>query len=367
MEDVSDPSTTPVRPPHVTVASVIVIVGSAFVVLEMWDRISGLKSLDTRTTIATYLANSRLGNAGVDVAQLTTIVRVAAMAAAGCATAMLILGWQVTRRNRGARLGLSVLAGGLLVTGLVSDWFVESVAATFWACGIGAAVVTLWLGPSRLWFSDTPASATEKGDRSVTPRPTSPAAPPAPPGYDAPPHTPAPPREQPPPMHETWPPSAWAPPPASAYDAPHRPRARRPTPLLWACIVTWACTGLAALILVASVVTLAQDAQPVLDEAYRQNPELMEQGFSEHDLLLMLYVVIGVVLACSIAAAAFAIVLYRGHHWAWYALLIAAGVATLFFLMSALGAPIALVPGVASAATFACLMRPEVRAWVVRR
>jgi len=50
MEGVSEPSTTPVRPPHVTIASGIVIVGSLFVLLQMWDRISGLQSLDTRTT-----------------------------------------------------------------------------------------------------------------------------------------------------------------------------------------------------------------------------------------------------------------------------------------------------------------------------
>jgi len=104
MEGVSEPSTHPVRPPHVTIASAIVIVGSVFVVLQMWDRIAGLHSLDTRTTLATYLAGSRLGDAGMDVSELATIVRITAMAAAGCATAMLILGWQVTKRSRSARL-----------------------------------------------------------------------------------------------------------------------------------------------------------------------------------------------------------------------------------------------------------------------
>src|SRR5215212_9854995 len=92
MDRVSEPPPNPVRPPQVTVAGGIVIVGSFFVVLQMWDRIAGLNSVDTRTTLTTYLDGSRLGRAGVDVAQLSTIVRVAAMAAAGCATAMLVLG-----------------------------------------------------------------------------------------------------------------------------------------------------------------------------------------------------------------------------------------------------------------------------------
>jgi hypothetical protein len=360
MEDVSEPSTTPVRPPHVTVAGAIVIVGSFFVVAQMWDRIAGLNSLETRTALATSLSGSRLGSAGVDLAQLTTIVRVAAMAAAGCATAMLILGWQVTRRSHSARLILSVLAALLLITGLVSDWFVGSVAATFWAAGIGAAVVTLWVGPARLWFSGiSPAPASEARDaqaqRPSPPRPDAPAPPPQ--------------RQHPPPMQQPWPSTAWTPPPTSAYDGPARSRTagRRPPAVLWACVVTWLCTGVAVLILVVSIVTLAQDAQPVLDEAYRQNPQLSEQGFSRHDLLLMLYAVIGLVLVGSVAAAAFAVMLYRGHRWALYALLVATAASSLFFLMSVFGSPIGLVPLAASAATFFCLVRPEVRAWVVRR
>jgi hypothetical protein len=81
----------------------------------------------------------------------------------------------------------------------------------------------------------------------------------------------------------------------------------------------------------------------------------------------MLYAVIGLVLAGSMAAAAFAVVLYRGHRWAWYALLAAAGASTLFFLISSLGTPVGLLPVAASAVTFGCLVRPEVRAWLIRR
>jgi hypothetical protein len=169
-------------------------------------------------------------------------------------------------------------------------------------------------------------------------------------------------------MQQPWPSIAWAPPATTSYDAPHpRVRRRRPRALLCACVLTWFCTGFAALILVVSVVTLAQDAQPVLDEAYRQNPQLSEQGFSQHDLLVVLYAVIGLVLAGSVAAAAFAVVLFRGHRWAWYALLAAAGASTLFFLISALGSPVGLLPVAASAVTITCLVRPEVRAWLVRR
>jgi hypothetical protein len=369
MERVSEPSSSRVRPPHVTVASGTVIVGSLFVVAQMWDRIAGLHSLNTRTTLASYLAGSRLADAGVDLAQLTEIVRITAMAAAGCATATLILGWQVTRRSKGARLALSVLAGALVLTGLVSDWFVESVAGTFWACGVGAAVVTLWLGPARLWFSDTPMPVLQKREHQLFPGSPPPAPPPAPPPprYDVPTRPPA--DQQPPPMQHPWPPTAWTPPPVSAYDAPRRPQApaRRPPALLWACIVTWCCTGFAAVVLVVSILTLAGNSQPVLDDAFRQNPQLSDQGFSHHDLLVMLYVVIALVLVGSAAAATFAALLYRGRRWAYYALLASASLASVFFLVSALGSLIGLLPLAASVGTIVLLVRPEVRAWVVRR
>jgi hypothetical protein len=380
MEDVSDPSSRPVRPPHVTVASAIVIVGSLFVVLQMWDRVAGLHSVDTRSTLAAYLAESRLGDAGVDVAQLTSIVRIAAMAAAACATAMLILGWQVTHRSRSARLALSFLAGVLFVTGVVSDWFVESIAATFWAAGIGAAVVTLWLGPSGLWFSDNPDALRERREAGRA----KPSAPPPPPRSDAStawrppqqqpqqqppmqqPPTQPPPTQPPPPMQQPWPPTGWSPSPMSTYDAPRPPRAlgQRPAALIAACLLTWCCTAFAVVILVVSIVTLAQDSESVLDEAYRQNSQLAEQGITQHDLLVMLYAVIGVVLLASAAAAAFAIALFRGHRWAWYALVITAAVSTLFFLVGTLGSIVGLLPAAASATTIACLVRPEVRHWL---
>ena len=358
MEGVSEPSTHPVRPPHVTIASAIVIVGSVFVVLQMWDRIAGLHSLDTRTTLATYLAGSRLGDAGMDVAQLATVVRITAMAAAGCATAMLILGWQVTKRSRSARLALTVLAGALVVAGMVSDWFVESAAATFWAGGIGAAVVTLWLGPARMWFSDKPIP--EAASARIVQRPA-----PPPQRYDAP---PPPAQQQPPPMQQQWPPTGWTPPPTSTYDGQRRAVVgQRPASLLAACVLTWVCTAFAAVLLVVSIATLSQNSQPVIDEAYRQNPQLADQGFAQHDLLVLLYVVIGLVLAGALAAAGFAIAAYRGHRWAWYALLIASAASTFFFLVGTLGSPIGLLPALASGATFACLMRSDVRAWLIRR
>src|SRR3954452_942354 len=149
MEGVSDPTTKPARPPQVTFACGIVMVGSLFVVLTMWDRIAGLHTLDSRTGLQSFLDDSGLDSSGLTVTDLMATVKVLAMIAAACATAMVVLGWQSLQRNRSARLGLAILAVPLFVTGLATDGIVSS--------GVAAAVLTLWLGPARHWFSDTPA------------------------------------------------------------------------------------------------------------------------------------------------------------------------------------------------------------------
>ncbi len=64
MEGVSEPSKTPARPPQVTVAAWMIMVGSVFVVLMVWDRIAGLHSLDTRKALEPLLARPADQGAG---------------------------------------------------------------------------------------------------------------------------------------------------------------------------------------------------------------------------------------------------------------------------------------------------------------
>src|SRR3954454_21229136 len=67
MEGVSEPSKTPVRPPQVTVAAWMIMVGSIFVVLLVWDRIAGLHSLDTRKALQPLLDDQRIKDAGIQL------------------------------------------------------------------------------------------------------------------------------------------------------------------------------------------------------------------------------------------------------------------------------------------------------------
>jgi len=127
------------------------------------------------------------------------------------------------------------------------------------------------------------------------------------------------------------------------------------------------CTGLAVTGLVLSIAVLAGDSGSVLDQTYRQNPDLRDQGISQHALLVLLFVISAVVLAAAVAAAAFAVLVFLRRRWAWYALLVSASGSALLFLIAALGSPISLVLLAASVATIGCLVRPEVRAWLLSR
>ena len=357
IDDVSEPSTTPARPPQVTFACGIVIIGSVFVVLTMWDRIAGMHTLDSRTGLQSFLHDSNLDSSGLTVADLMVTVKVLAMVAAGCATAMVILGWQTLQRSRTARLGLAILAVPLFVTGLATDGIVSS--------GVAAAVLTLWLGPARIWFSGTPAPDAS----ATTTNPAAPSifrAPPPPPAA----HRPVPPTSQHPSARE------WAPPAATAYDVrPARgPVARsatrvgtRPQQLVWACLLTWGFASLIAFVLAGSMVMLVADNQALLDRMHEQDPQLAEQGISDHTVLVIVFVMCAVLLAWALAAAAFAALLFRGHKWAWYALTISASAAAVVCLLGVVGSLVVLVPLAAILATIGFLTRPAVRAWVAGR
>ena len=105
-------------------------------------------------------------------------MRVLGMVAAGCATAAVILGYQVLRRSKTARIGLTVLALPLLFSGMVTGGFLSSIVV--------ACALLLWLPPARDWFAGraAPAPPAAPGLRGRPP-PTHargrPPAPPAPP------------------------------------------------------------------------------------------------------------------------------------------------------------------------------------------
>ena len=175
-----------------------------------------------------------------------------------------------------------------------------------------------------------------------------------------------PPRQTlPPPAYDApRPPAPWAPPPTSRYGAPAAAaRAPRPATLVWACVLTWIFSALAAAVFVTSVVLLVQDPGVILDKMHEQNPDLATQGVSDHLILVVCYVTCALLVLWSVAAAVLALLAFRGKRLAMYGLLVSTGCAAVFCLLGVLGSLVVLVPRAAAAATIGCLMRPEVRAW----
>jgi hypothetical protein len=321
MGRVSEPSATRDRPPQVTVAVGIAILGSIFVVLAAWDRITGLHSLDTRQTLSSVLDAPVLRDNDVTVSQLIVAVKVVSMVAAACAAAIAVLSVQTLRRSRTARLAMTVLAVPTFLGGLAADGIFSSAVA--------AAVATLWFGPARTWFLDGAATP----DRSPA---------------------------------RTWPVASsrdWVPPATSTYDV-RRGVAGRPNALFTACLLTWMFCSMTVLLVGASLIVLALDAGAVLDRMHRQDPQLSDRGITDHQLLLFAYVTGGILIVWAVAAAAFAALAFNRRRWAWFALLVSTAAVVVLGLVAVLGFVLVLVPLTAAVVTLALLTRREVREWV---
>lgn len=367
MVGVSEPSATQPRPTQVTAAAWMIMVGSVFVVLTVWDRLAGLHSLDSQKALQEVLDTPGIKGSGLRVSDLMTAVRVVSMVAAGCATAMVILGYQTLHRSRSARVALGVLAIPLFLCGMVTGGFVAAVVV--------AAVATLWLRPARLWFDDRPATDAASTHPAAAPRVSAPAAEEQPTQHPTQQPTQAPTHQ--PPQHPSWPtaalppsqqqwgpPPAWAPPPTSAYGAWPQQRPSRPAALIGACAVTWAVTGLALLVLLGSVVVLAAESDEVLDRMYRQNPSLADEGMSNHAVVVLAFVMCGLFILWAAAALVVSGFCFAGRRWAWYCLVGSAGAVAAFSVLGALASLLMLVPLAGAVAALTMLLRPEVRAWM---
>lgn len=314
------------RPRQVTVAAWLIMLGSAAVVVLVFDRLTGLHSLETRESVQKFLAEPPGSDLDVGVDWVLDVLRTVSMVAAGCATAAAILGYHVLRRSRSARLVLTVLALPLFLTGVVTGGFISSVVA--------ASAAMLWLQPARDWFRDGSSAVGTSGAR---------------PGA----------RRQPQPLQQ---PQLQQ--PQAAYGVPPR----RPSAVVRACVLTWLCAALGAVVMVVGAVALAVEPDRLLDEVHRQNPELAAQGVSDGMLLGVAYALVaGLVLWC-LAAAVLAALVFRRLEWARIALVVsAAAAAVLCLLGTLLGAFVLVLPLAGSAAALALLVRPEVRAWSGQR
>jgi len=130
----------------VTIAGWLVVGGSIGVVVGAFAQVSGLQSLATREAVEKYLSEPPGNALDLGVHDVLDIIRVLATVAAVCAAVTAVLGYQVLQRSRAARVGVTVLAVPMFLTGLVTGGIAPALVA--------AAVVMLWFQPSRSWFDD---------------------------------------------------------------------------------------------------------------------------------------------------------------------------------------------------------------------
>jgi hypothetical protein len=342
----------------------VTIVGSAAVVLTVFDLIANLRSIDTRERVQKAVSEPPLDGMGVDVQQVLTVMHVLALVAAGCATAAAILGWHVLRRNKSARLWLTVLAVPLFVAGLVTGGFMSSMVAV--------AVIMLWTRPSRDWFDGrsparaggyparTPEPPADRStDRSTPepPPPTQPTSPAAYPGFGSRPDTPAPQADQ-------QAPAPWSPP---AQQPPGTPYVTaRPREVVLACVVTWVVAGL--VVLAMALVLISFSADPTLiDDVYSSDDRFADSGLSADQIRSFS---LGLALAFglwALAATALAVLVLLGRNWARYALIGSAGMTALVSVLMVVAAPVILLLTFAAIATVVLLTRPAVNAWFGQR
>ena len=339
---------TPERPRQVTLAGWLIMVGSAIVVALVYQCVSGLHTVETRETVEAFIAKPPISELDIGVDAVITAIRMMAMVTAGCATAAAILGYQVLRRSRSARLALTVLAVPLFLAGLVTGGFLTSVVA--------AAAVILWLQPARSWFDGT----------APPPSRTTPPAARAPHAAALPERRPAAPVHQPVQQPVQQPTQQPIRPPVQRPEGSGF--ARRPAVVTWACMLTWIGTGVTVLAMIGSAVLLAIEPDRMLDEVHRENPDLAGQGISDDLLLTVTYLMIVGIIVWCVAAAVLAVLVFRGLEWARIVLIVSACVAGAICLLGVVvGAVVLAAPLIVSVLSVALLLRAEARPWFARR
>jgi hypothetical protein len=327
---VSDQKTL-ARPAPVTLSAGLIIVGSVSVITLAFTGIADLRSIETREAVEASLKEWPLRGLDLTVESALSLIRVSSMIAGACAAAAAVLGIFLFRRNRGARLGLSVLAVPLLVTGLATGGFMATL--------IAVATVTLWLQPARDWFDGiAPAAGAANRERAQRHQPTASA--------DS---------------------SPWPPPAASDVILPKRQVVpdgdARPKSVTVACATTWVSTGFTLLFVALSMVVLSADPDRVLAEMEKQQPETISQELTGDALISASYVVGGIAIAWCLLAILFATLAYRRLRWARILLLISAAGATVLTAIGSIGAVFVLPLLMACVLTISLMMRPEVRTW----
>lgn len=338
------------RPSQVTVAGWSVAIASAFLLLSAFDALGSLHTVETRDQLTQAIDSGNLQGLGISVAEAVDAKRWALYVSAVAAVLTGILGVFVLRRDKAARIGISI--------GAVPIVLAVPLTGSFLAMLVGAGAAVLWTRPARDWFAgraptprepkvqaptEPPAWVPPVDVSGVSTRSTSGAPRPAPtPGWGVPPGHPP-----------------YAPPPVAPYPPV---QAERPRQVRTACLITWIFSGITALGYVALLAAISIDQQGLIDMV-KENPAW--DASYDDDLIVTAAVAGSIVflLWCALASVV-AVFTWRGASWAWVVQLVSTGFAALVAL---LGLPFSLLHLVAIGAAFGLLLSRPSRDWFTSR
>lgn len=341
------------RPPQVTVAGWVTMLGSVFLVLGMFDQIASLRSIDSRERIVESLGQPPLEGLGLDLDGALSVLHTVFVVAGALGAAACVLGWFVLQRHKQARLALSVVAVPLFFSGFLSG----SIAASF----VAVSAMLLWSGPARDWFAGRPvrkppllmASQSRPpmgppvGPPDATHRVSAPHLPPTPTGV-----------------------ASSTPPPYAGFGAPRPPApyavaGARPPALVAAAVITWLSSAAVLVVFGLSLVVVLADASAVR-EVMEQQPRLEELGLSVAEVRQVFVGMALLFVGWALTAAFLALLVMLRVAWARPLLITSAIVSGLLsFVMAAAIIPV--ITAVAGMVAAYLLLRPEVGQWVNRR
>lgn len=362
-------------------------VGSAFLLVSLFELMSNVQSIEIREAIEEFLATPLGAGMGLDVEGTTELLRGLALLTGAAAAAAMVLAIFVLQRNNAARLGFTIVAVPIALTAPLSGGFL--------ALMIVFAATMLWTKPARDWFSGTTSTSAKKdqpmssqndppeGSRPSPPSaggqdwprmPDSSADRPAPPptqGFGSP-TTPSYP-EQPqgqgdpqggqyPQQGLGYPPPAYAQQPAQyaypGYGQQQDP-GKRPGTVVAAAWLTWVFAGLTGLAYVVIVLVLLVAKDPLLD-ALEREPDFQNLDVSTDTLIAALWVVSAVTIFWCLCAIVLAVFAYRRANWARITLVVSAGIAA---LLSLAAFPFGLLNMLAAGAVIALLFVGGANQW----
>jgi hypothetical protein len=341
------------RPGQATLAGVLIIGGSIFVVLAAWQRISTLHTLEAQEQIAEWLGD---GGSGLSFEGMERLLRVTYVVGAAAAAASAVLGFQVFKRSTSARIVLTALSPLLFVGGLATNQLLAPMVL--------AGIALLWLQPTRDWYAGRPwvqRHEERRAARLAAMRSGSPSAPestrPDPFAAPAPPAPTAPGQAGPAAPHGV-----------PAVPAPRaRARGRRPAGLMAACVMAWVVSTAVVAGLALTAIGFAAQSDEVYAELMSQQPDMLEaSGLTERQLVASVYVMIGGLVVWALVAIVLAGLTFVGHNWARITLVVSAACAAALALAMCLAAPVFIVMVLLLATGGWLLVRPEVTAWFRR-